>query len=223
MVWKEKAPSAALIFGDGRVIYGHGLGVSGIRIGEVCFNTSMSGYQEILTDPSYTDQIITFTFPHIGNTGTNKDDNETANSGLRSTALGMIIGEEISNPSNYRSQAHLEKWLCSHNMIALSGVDIRAITAHIREHGMFDAALVHDKKGRFAVEEIAQQIGEWGGLEGKDLATKISHSHIKKWHEGAWQFLPNGKGKYSRKGTEKTHIAVIDFGIKSNILRQLSR
>ena len=147
--WRTPPKTALLMTADGRKLYGYGLGTTGIIAAEICFNTAMTGYQEILTDPSYAGQIVTFTFPHIGNIGINEDDIETSNTGTAIAAAGLIIREKITEPANYRAQAHLQAWLEQRGLIGMSGVDTRAITAFIRDNGMFNAVLAHAPDGNF--------------------------------------------------------------------------
>src|SRR5689334_20294930 len=147
--WDEAPLSGRLVLADGTVIAGHGLGATGFAVGEVCFNTAMTGYQEILTDPSYAGQIITFTFPHIGNVGTNEDDIETVNMAALSGVRGCILRADITNPSNYRAVEKLDAWLKKRNIIGIAGVDTRALTARIREKGMPNGVIAHQPDGYF--------------------------------------------------------------------------
>src|SRR5882757_1534256 len=147
--WTERKPTALLVLADGTVLEGFGLGATGQAVGEVCFNTAMTGYEEILTDPSYAGQIITFTFPHIGNVGTNEEDIETVNLAATPGARGVVLHTAITQPSSYRATRHLDAWLKSRGIIGLSGLDTRALTALIRQKGMPNAVIVHEPSGRF--------------------------------------------------------------------------
>src|SRR6267154_171317 len=154
--WSEPKPTAVLVLADGTVLHGTGLGAAGQAVGEVCFNTAMTGYQEILTDPSYAGQIITFTFPHIGNVGTNDEDIETVNMAATPGARGVILHSAITRPSSYRSHRHLDQWLKARGIIGISGIDTRALTALIRVNGMPNAVIAHEPSGRFDLDSLAQ-------------------------------------------------------------------
>ncbi len=214
--WPVTPPTAALVLGDETVIYGYGIGHQGVAIGEVCFNTAMTGYQEILTDPSYAEQIVTFTFPHIGNVGTNEADSETSNLAAPA-AKGLIIREAITQPANYRSSAHLDQWLRAHNIIGLSGVDTRAITIRIRQGGMFNAALAHNSAGEFDIPALAAQVRAFQGLEGADLALTVTRDETADWAQGRWKWDQGFTTPEPKK-----HVVAIDFGAKQNILRCLA-
>src|SRR6058998_1531227 len=162
--WPDHKPTALLVLADGTVLEGHGLGAPGHAVGEVCFNTAMTGYEEILTDPSYAGQIITFTFPHIGNVGTNDDDIETVNLAATPGARGIILHTDITQPSNYRSTRPLDEWLRRRGVIGLSGVDTRALTSLIRTKGMPNAVIAHSPDGVFNVEVLKREAREWPGL-----------------------------------------------------------
>ena len=163
-LWAEPKPTALLVLADGTVIEGVGLGAAGHAVGEVCFNTAMTGYQEILTDPSYAGQIITFTFPHIGNVGTNEDDIETVNLAATPGARGVVLHSAITAPSNYRATRHLDQWLKSRGVIGLAGIDTRALTALIREKGMPNAVIAHDPSGHFDIDALKREARAWPGL-----------------------------------------------------------
>src|SRR6186713_44994 len=164
--WDEPKPTALLVLADGTVLEGFGLGATGRAVGEVCFNTAMTGYEEILTDPSYAGQIITFTFPHIGNVGTNEEDIETVNMAATPGARGVILRTAITDPSNYRATKHLDAWLKARGIIGLSGIDTRALTALIRSKGMPNAVIAHAKDGKFDIHGLKEEAREWPGLEG---------------------------------------------------------
>ncbi len=216
--WATPAPTACLILADGTVIYGKGLGATGCASGEVCFNTAMTGYQEILTDPSYAGQIITFTFPHVGNVGTNDEDTETSNLATRSGVRGCILRAEVTDPSNYRSSAHLNAWLAARGIIALSGVDTRALTTSIRKGGMPNAVIAHEPSGKFDLDNLRQQAAAWPGLDGMDLVPDVTCGQSYTWDEAAWSW---DKG-YVRQTDPKFNVVAIDFGLKRNILRCLA-
>ncbi len=197
---------------------GYGLGATGAATGEVCFNTAMSGYQEILTDPSYCAQIITFTFPHIGNVGTNEEDLETSNPEAGAGIRGCVLRADISNPSNYRAAQHFNDWLRDRNIIAISGIDTRALTSLIRENGMPNAVIAHDPDGAFDMDALKQKAGNWPGLEGMDLAREVSCKTPYEWDESLWQW---NKG-YGKRQKDEYHVVALDFGVKRNILRCLA-
>jgi len=206
--------TAALVLADGSVFYGRGVGAEVEKIGEICFNTSLTGYQEILTDPSYAGQIITFTFPHIGNVGTNSDDIETINV----ASCGAIIREDITDPSNYRSTQHFDKWLKSHDLPGICGLDTRAITRRIRDSGAPNGILCHRQDGKFDIEDLKARAAAWGGLEGLDLAKEVSCTQTYSWDETLWD-MSKGHGKQENP---TLHVVAMDFGAKRNILRCLA-
>ncbi len=212
---------AALILADGTMFRGRGLGASGHAVGEVCFNTSMTGYQEIATDPSYAGQIITFTFPHIGNVGANPEDIETTTPAVR----GLVLRAEITDPSNWRAAQHLDAWLKSHNLAGLAGVDTRAITARIRDIGAPKGCIVHYGDGAQGdgaqAPDLAALRGEaaaWAGLEGMDLAAEVSCRQTYRWSETRWAI---GQG-YGSLAEPRHKVVAVDFGAKRNILRCLA-
>ena len=207
--------TGALVLADGRVLWGQGIGVQDRAVGEVCFNTSMTGYQEILTDPSYAGQIITFTFPHIGNVGTNEDDMESDGP----TARGCLLHAPISDPSSWRAGRHLDAWLKKMNLIGLAGVDTRTLTLAIRDGGAPNAAIVHFAAG--AAPDLSDLHGEvvaWPGLEGMDLAAEVTTRQTYKWRQTQWQL---GSG-YSEQTEPRHKVVAVDFGAKKNILRCLA-
>jgi carbamoyl-phosphate synthase small subunit len=216
--WIEPKPTALLVLADGTVLEGFGLGAIGHAVGEVCFNTAMTGYEEILTDPSYAGQIITFTFPHIGNVGTNEEDVETVNMAATPGARGIVLQVSITNPSNFRATRHLDQWLKARGVIGLSGLDTRALTALIREKGMPNAVIAHEPSGRFDLDALKQQAREWPGLVGMDLVPMVTCGQRFTWDETPWQL---GKG-YGRQTAPEFHVVAIDYGIKRNILRLLA-
>jgi carbamoyl-phosphate synthase small subunit len=217
-VWVEPKATALLVLADGTVLEGTGFGASGHAVGEVCFNTAMTGYQEILTDPSYAGQIITFTFPHIGNVGTNEDDIETVNMAATPGARGVILHTAITQPSSYRATRHLEHWLKARGVIGLSGIDTRALTRRIRDHGMPNAVIAHEPSGIFDLDALKKAAREWPGLVGMDLVPMVTSGQRFTWDETAWDWE---KG-YGRQDGAEFHVIAIDYGIKRNILRQLA-
>ena len=211
--------NAALILADGRTFWGRGVGASGTAVGEVCFNTSITGYQEIMTDPSYAGQIITFTFPHIGNVGTNPEDIET----LTPAARGCIIRANISEPSNWRAVQNFDAWLKSHNLVGIAGVDTRALTIAIREGGATVGALGTVSEENPDSATLAEAARKWPGLEGMDLAREVSCTQSYTWNETRWA-LGQGYGKRDEKLADlaQHHVVAVDFGAKHNILRCLA-
>ncbi len=216
--WDVRPTTARLVLADGTVIEGMGLGATGTAVGEVCFNTAITGYQEILTDPSYAGQIITFTFPHIGNVGTNDDDIETTNLASASGVRGCVLKADITNPSNYRSAKHLDGWLKARGIIGIAGVDTRALTALIREKGMANAVIAHNPQASFNTAALKAGAAAWPGLEGMDLAKDVSSTQRYDWDEKIWQW-PEG---YTTQDNPRFHVVAIDYGAKRNILRCLA-
>ena len=203
---------------DGTVLEGYGLGATGHAVGEVCFNTAMTGYEEILTDPSYAGQIITFTFPHIGNVGTNEEDIETVNMAATPGARGVILRTAITEPSSWRATAHLDQWLKRRGVIGLAGIDTRALTSLIREKGMPNAVIAHSPDGTFDLDALKKEAREWPGLEGMDLVPMVTSGQRFAWDETEWKL---GEG-YGRQTNGEFHVVAIDYGIKRNILRLLA-
>ena len=217
---QEDQPSDAtgvLVLSDGTVYWGRGLGAEGASVGEVCFNTGLTGYQEITTDPSYAGQIITFTFPHIGNVGINMQDIETQKPSVR----GVVLREAITTPANWRAAGHLEDWLDRNNLIGLSGVDTRALTIRIRDLGAPNAVICHKRDGKFDLEALKKQAREWPGLEGMDLAKDVTCAQSYEWNEGTWKWFPEGHAAFGKGAPTRFHVVAIDFGAKRNILRCL--
>ncbi|PWC35472.1 glutamine-hydrolyzing carbamoyl-phosphate synthase small subunit [Azospirillum sp. TSO22-1] len=206
--------TGVLVLADGTVFRGRGIGAVGDSVGEVCFNTSMTGYQEILTDPSYAGQIITFTFPHVGNVGTNAEDIET----VTPAARGLILRADITDPSNWRSAKHLDAWLKSYGLIGLAGIDTRRLTRRIRDLGAPNGVVAHDPRGDFDLDALRAKAAAWPGLEGMDLAKDVSCRQTYSWNEAAWTM---GKG-YATQETPRFHVVALDFGAKRNILRCLA-
>ncbi len=206
--------TAVLVLDDGTALYGQGIGAAGETVGEVCFNTSMTGYQEILTDPSYAGQIITFTFPHIGNVGANGEDIETTTPAAR----GLVLRTEITEPSNWRAARDLDDWLKTQALIGISGLDTRALTRRIRDGGAPNGALAHAPDGRFDLDALAAKARDWPGLEGMDLARAVSCTQSYQWAETTWKF---GRG-YGEQAAPGRHVVAVDYGVKRNILRCLA-
>jgi carbamoyl-phosphate synthase small subunit len=216
--WTEAPSTGRLVLADGTVISGQGLGATGSAVGEVCFNTAMTGYQEILTDPSYAGQIITFTFPHIGNVGANIEDTETSNLAARSGVRGCVMRAPITEASNYRAREHLDRWLKARGIIALAGIDTRALTARIREKGMPNGVIAHDPAGKFDIEKLKAEAAAWPGLDGMDLVPEVTSGQSYSWDETRWVW---GKG-YGRQEHPEFHVVAVDYGLKRNILRCLA-
>lgn len=212
--WIGMRPTALLVLADGTIIEGKGVGAIGAVEAEVCFNTAMTGYEEILTDPSYTGQIVTFTFPHIGNVGTNQDDIEMLNPANRYGAVGTIFKADITHPSNYRAAESLDAWLKMRSIIGLSGIDTRALTALIREKGAPNAIIAHDPAGNFDTEALKKRAVSWHGLEGLDLAKDVSCGQSRQWSEMPWVWNEG----YGEEKNGKYHIVAVDYGVKRNIL-----
>ncbi|MGB1474393.1 MAG: glutamine-hydrolyzing carbamoyl-phosphate synthase small subunit, partial [Candidatus Puniceispirillaceae bacterium] len=207
------AATAILLLEDGTAFYGTGFGAETTNVGEICFNTSMTGYQEIMTDPSYAGQIITFTFPHIGNTGTNGDDVET----IQPAALGMIVRNDVTQPSNWRQDSHLHSWLKQHGLPGISGIDTRALTRTIRDNGAPKGVLCHRADGQFDLPALQKLVADWPGLKGMDLASVVSTKKDFTWSTGSFDLETNSAP--DRK--EGLHVVAMDFGCKQNILRCL--
>jgi carbamoyl-phosphate synthase small subunit len=218
--WEEPKPTALLVLADGTVLEGTGFGATGHAVGEVCFNTAMTGYEEILTDPSYAGQIITFTFPHIGNVGTNEHDIETVNLAATPGARGVVLHTAITAPSNYRATRHLDQWLKSRGIVGLAGIDTRALTALIREKGMPNAVIAHEPSARFDLDVLKAEARQWPGLVGMDLVPTVTTAQRFTWHETPWHWEENGG--YGELRQPEFHVVAIDYGIKRNILRQLA-
>lgn len=206
--------TAALVLHDGTVYWGYGAGATGSAVGEVCFNTAMTGYQEILTDPSYAAQIVTFTFPHVGNVGANFEDVEAQNAAAR----GLVLRERITEPSSFRAVSHLNDWLASHNLIAITGVDTRRLTRRIRLGGAPNGVICHAPDGNFDIRALYEQARAWPGLEGMDLAKDVSCTQTYSWDQTRWSL----EGGYGRQEAPVAHIVAVDYGLKHNIARSLA-
>ena len=211
---KEKA---ILALADGTIFEGISIGASGRVNGEIVFNTSMTGYQEIITDPSYAGQLITFTFPHIGNTGANEDDIETD----QPFALGMIVRNEVTSPSNWRTKSDLQSWLIAHNLPGIAGIDTRALTRHIRDNGAPKGVLSHCQDGQFDLESLKQMVESWPGINGMDLASKVSTKDGYGWDSGVFELSANSFPAADVR-TARLKVIAVDYGCKQNILRCLT-
>lgn len=216
--WSKQTPTAVVVLADGTIIQGKGCGATGVVQAEICFNTAITGYQEILTDPSYAGQVVTFTFPHIGNVGANDEDQEMLEAGKSDGAVGAVFKADITNPSNYRSAQHLNEWLKAQGIIGMSGIDTRALTNLIREKGLANCVIAHDAKGEFDFDDLKKKAKDWSGLEGLDLAKTVGHGQDKPWSETPWVWDEG----YSNTSEAKYHIVAMDFGVKRNILRLLA-
>lgn len=216
--WATEVPTAVLVLADGTVITGRGLGATGAAVAEVCFNTALTGYQEVLTDPSYASQIVTFTFPHIGNIGTNDEDIEDLNPAARFGAVGAVFKADVTNPSSYRAAGHLDQWLKRRGIVAMSGVDTRALTALIREKGMPNAVIAHAPDGKFDLDDLKAKARAWSGLVGLDLAKEVTSGQSSSWTETPWVWNEG----YGERNEATMHVVAIDYGVKRNILRLLA-
>jgi carbamoyl-phosphate synthase small subunit len=216
--WAPDVPTALLVLADGTVIEGRGTGATGSAVAEVCFNTALTGYQEILTDPSYAGQIVTFTFPHIGNVGTNHEDLEDLNPAARHGACGALFRADVTGPSNYRADGGLGRWLERRGIIAMCGLDTRALTALIREKGSPNAVLAHAPDGIFDLDELKRRAASWPGLLGLDLAREVTSGQSSTWRETPWVWNEG----YGEQAAPEMHVVAVDYGIKRNILRLLA-
>jgi carbamoyl-phosphate synthase small subunit len=208
--------TGVLVLADGTVVWGKGFGAEGNAVGEVCFNTAMTGYQEIMTDPSYAAQIVTFTFPHIGNVGANYEDVEADNP----HALGCIVREDVTQPSNFRAIQTFDQWLKANGRIGLAGIDTRALTRRIRVGGAPNGVIAYNEKGEFDLDALLEKARAWPGLEGMDLAKEVSCTQMFRWTGGRWAI---GQG-YAEHGEDEglPHVVAIDYGSKRNIFRNLA-
>ena len=207
-------PTACLALADGTVFYGKGFGTTGQCVAELCFNTAMTGYQEIMTDPSYAGQIVTFTFPHIGNVGINPDDDETGDP----VAEGMVVKWDPTEPSNWRSTERLTTWLARRNRLAIGGIDTRRLTRAIRQQGAPHVALAHNPDGDFDIPALVAAARSFAGLEGMDLAKEVTCKQSYRWNEMRWAW-PEG---FSTQTEPRFKVVAVDYGAKRNILRCLA-
>jgi len=217
---QPKGATGVLVLADGTLVWGKGFGATGSAAGEVCFNTAMTGYQEILTDPSYAGQIITFTFPHIGNVGANAEDVESR----VESALGCVVREEVTRHSSFRAEREFAEWMEETGKIGLSGIDTRALTRRIRKRGAPNAVIAHAADGVFDIPALLRQAMEWPGLEGMDLAERVSRQKHEGWQGGPW-LLGQGYGASAEgageTGAGRPHVVAVDYGSKDNIFRNL--
>ena len=213
-VSKPDGATGVLVLADGTVLWGRGFGAVGLAVGEVCFNTAMTGYQEVMTDPSYAAQIVTFTFPHIGNVGVNDEDLESKVDG----AIGCVVREDVTAPSNFRSRGTFGEWLAAKGKIGLSGIDTRALTRRIRLSGAPNAVIAHDPEGRFDIPALIKRAQDWPGLEGMDLAKLVTRGGNEEWEGGTWSL---GSGYARSPRDARPHVVAIDYGAKDNIFRKL--
>ena len=216
--WVEPVATALLVLADGTVIEGEAIGALGESTGEICFNTAMTGYEEILTDPSYAGQIITFTFPHIGNVGTNEEDIETVDMEKSDHARGVVVHADISTPSNWRATRHFDAWLKARNIPGIAGVDTRALTALIREKGMVNAVIATNNQGQFDRDALKRKAAGLPSMDGLDLVPSVGLTAKQNWTETSWS-LEKG---YQTLGSGALHVVAIDYGVKRNILRLLT-
>ncbi|QDK32437.1 glutamine-hydrolyzing carbamoyl-phosphate synthase small subunit [Sphingomonas sp. IC081] len=211
---KPEGATGVLVLSDGHVVWGRGFGAVGEAVGEVCFNTAMTGYQEVMTDPSYAGQIVTFTFPHIGNVGVNDEDLESRVDG----AVGCVVREDVTLPSNFRSAGEFGDWLAAKGKVGLAGVDTRALTRRIRLQGAPNAVIAHNPAGEFDIPALIKRAQEWPGLEGMDLAKIVSREIQEGWEGSTWEL---GQGFGATEGDALPHVVAIDYGAKDNIFRNL--
>ena len=216
--WRPRVATGILVLANGDVIEGFGIGATGSAVGEVCFNTAMTGYQEILTDPSYAAQIVTFTFPHIGIVGVNDEDVEVVNAAASSAAVGAIFRAELSEPSNFRAHGRLDAWLKARGLIGLTGVDTRALTTLIRTRGMPNAVIAHAPDGAFDLDALRAEAACWPGIDGMDLVPAVGSTQRYDWDETSWT-LESG---YGTRLETRFHVVAVDYGVKRNILRLLN-
>jgi carbamoyl-phosphate synthase small subunit len=212
------APDGAtgvLVFADGRVAWGQGFGAQGEAVGELCFNTAMTGYQEVMTDPSYARQVVAFTFPHIGNVGANAEDVEAADP----HALGCIVREAVTGPSSFRAETDFPSWMAANRRIGLAGLDTRALTRLVRREGPPTVVIAHRADGQFDIAALRQMAAEWPGLEGMDLAKEVSREQLETWSDGKWEL---GAGyRLGGDDPKRPHVVAVDYGAKRNIFRSL--
>ena len=216
--WAEPKATALLVLADGTVIEGIGLGAVTKAAGELCFNTAMTGYEEILTDPSYAGQIITFTFPHIGNVGVNDEDIETVNMASSSGVRGVVLHAPITEPANYRASRHLDAWLKARNIAGIAGIDTRALTARIREGGMPNAVLAFDPNGNFDVEALKREAAGLPSMDGLDLVPPVTTAQRFDWDQTTWEWSQG----FGKQEAPQYKVVAIDYGVKRNILRLLA-
>jgi carbamoyl-phosphate synthase small subunit len=213
---QPEGATGVVVFADGRTVWGRGFGAEGEAVGELCFNTAMTGYQEVMTDPSYAKQVIAFTFPHIGNVGANDEDVEAADA----HALGCLVREVVTEPSNYRANSGFADWMRKFDRIGIAGLDTRGLTRLVRREGPPTIAIAHRADGKFDLDALQQMAAEWPGLEGMDLAKDVSRLQVERWTDGKWAW---GQG-YELGGDDsvsRPHVVAVDYGSKRNIFRNL--
>jgi carbamoyl-phosphate synthase small subunit len=212
---RPEGATGVIVFADGRTVWGQGFGAEGEAVGELCFNTAMTGYQEVMTDPSYARQVIAFTFPHIGNVGANDEDVEAGGA----HALGALVREVVTEPSNYRANQGFADWMRKWGRIGIAGVDTRALTKLVRSEGPPNVAIAHRPDGQFDLEKLQKMAAEWPGLEGMDLAKEVSRLQVERWTGGKWAW---GQGyELGPHDERRPHVVAIDYGNKRNIFRNL--
>jgi len=217
---RPEGATGCVVFADGRVAWGKGFGAEGQAVGELCFNTAMTGYQEVMTDPSYAKQVIAFTFPHIGNVGANDEDVEAA----EAHALGCLVREAVTGPSNYRAGQDFAGWMKKWGRIGISGLDTRALTQLVRREGPPTIAIAHREDGKFDLEALQKLAADWPGLEGMDLAKDVSRLQVERWNGGKWawgQGYAMAADESPAKSKKRPHVVAIDYGSKRNIFRNL--
>jgi carbamoyl-phosphate synthase small subunit len=207
--------TGVLVLADGSVAWGRGFGAAGAAVGEVCFNTAMTGYQEVMTDPSYAAQVVTFTFPHIGNVGTNPEDMESHDT---PGAVGCVVREDVTAPANFRAAGTFQQWMEKQGKIGIAGLDTRALTRRIRMSGAPNAVIAHDPKGEFDIPALIERAKTWPGLEGMDLARVVTRDGQESWEGSVWHL---GKGYGRSPHDKRPHVVAMDFGAKDNIFRNL--
>ncbi|HEX3677734.1 MAG TPA: glutamine-hydrolyzing carbamoyl-phosphate synthase small subunit [Sphingomicrobium sp.] len=212
---RPEGATGVVVFADGRIVWGQGFGTQSEAVGELCFNTAMTGYQEVMTDPSYARQVIAFTFPHIGNVGANDEDIEAD----EAHALGCLVREVVTEPSNYRANQGFADWMRKWRRIGIAGIDTRALTKLVREEGPPTVAIAHREDGQFDLEALQEMAAKWPGLEGMDLAKDVSRLQVERWTGGKWRW---GEG-YELGPDDETcpHVVAVDYGNKRNIFRLL--
>jgi carbamoyl-phosphate synthase small subunit len=212
---QPEGATGVVVFADGRTVWGQGFGAEGEAVGELCFNTAMTGYQEVMTDPSYARQVIAFTFPHIGNVGANDEDVEAG----EAHALGCLVREVVTGPSNYRARQGFAEWMAKSGRIGIAGVDTRALTRLVREEGPPTIAIAYRADGKFDIDALRKLASDWPGLEGMDLAKDVSRLQVERWSGGKWEWDVG----YSTAGEEagRPHVVAVDYGNKRNIFRLL--
>jgi len=212
---RPEGATGVIVFADGRIVWGRGFGAEGEAVGELCFNTAMTGYQEVMTDPSYAKQVIVFTFPHIGNVGANEEDVEAS----EAHALGCLVREVVTGPSNYRANQGFADWMAKSGRIGISGLDTRALTKLVRTEGPPNIAIAHREDGQFDLDKLQKMASDWPGLEGMDLAKDVSRLQVERWTGGRWAW---GYGyELGNEDDGRPHVVAVDYGNKRNIFRLL--